>query len=144
MLAVPGLTARARLRLPRGAAAECALNTATVLALCFRDEESLFSGGYDAAVTVWRLPPPPRPREIRDATAECLTCPAAASCSKARLKSAVVGNSDRGGGQCRSAPPRQAQEQHRGVQPPWSGERGVILGHLARVSVSPTGIGAAC
>ncbi|EOD04397.1 hypothetical protein EMIHUDRAFT_221208 [Emiliania huxleyi CCMP1516] len=77
--------------------------------------ESLFSGGYDAAVTVWRLPPPPRPREIRDATAECLTCPAAASCSRARLKSAVVGNSDRGGGQCRSAPPRQAQEQHRGI-----------------------------
>lgn len=115
VLAVPGLTARARLRLPRGAAAECALNTATVLALCFRDEESLFSGGYDAAVTVWRLPPPPRPREIRDATAECLTCPAAASCSRARLKSAVVGNSDRGSGQCRSAPPRQAQEQHRGA-----------------------------
>ena len=47
---VPAGTRRARLRLPRGTARECHLNTATSPPLAFDGELTFVSGGWDAAV----------------------------------------------------------------------------------------------
>ena len=84
---VPAGTRRARLRLPRGTARECHLNTATITALAFDGELNFVSGGWDAAVTVWQLPPPPEPPAVRD----CATCPTATECEKGRAALAAAG-----------------------------------------------------
>ena len=87
---VPAGTRRARLRLPRGTARECHLNTATVTALAFDGELTFVSGGWDAAVTVWQLPPPPEPPAVRD----CATCPTATECEKGRAALAARAAAD--------------------------------------------------
>ena len=54
---MPSGTTRAVLRLDRGVAKECQLNTACINAIAFDGECAFLSGGYDAAVTRWALPP---------------------------------------------------------------------------------------
>ena len=84
---VPAGTKRATIRLKRGVARDCALNTACVNALAFESETSFYSGGYDAAVTHWTLAAPPSPETIR----KCAECPMNNTCEKGRSVRAVLG-----------------------------------------------------
>ena len=84
---VPAGSKRATIRLKRGVARDCALNTACVNALAFESETSFYSGGYDAAVTHWTLAAPPSPETIR----KCAECPMNNTCEKGRSVRAVLG-----------------------------------------------------
>lgn len=58
----PSGTKRAALHMPRTAARSCGLNSATINALAFVDDQTFLSGGYDAATTRWQLELPPAVR----------------------------------------------------------------------------------
>lgn len=47
-----------------------------------RTPAKVLSGGYDACVTRWRLPPPPAPKTVT--ARECASCPSAETCEKGR------------------------------------------------------------
>lgn len=85
---VPAGTTRAALRLRRGTARDCHLNTAAITSLAFLDADRFLSGGYDAAVTQWQLAPQPRPPPVE--LRNCAACPSAANCDKGRAALAAA------------------------------------------------------
>jgi hypothetical protein len=54
----PSGTKRVEMHLPRGSARHCSMNSATINALAFVDDQTFLSGGYDAAITRWQLTQP--------------------------------------------------------------------------------------